>query len=129
MQIIYPSADITGLVVKGAGSQTADLQQWQNSSASVLAKVTAGGSIFATELKVTAGNSLGDSGGVGSYLVANTTNMSVITRTATNIGLIVKGVASQTANLQEWQNSSSTVMAHVDSSGNAKFASIDGGSA
>jgi hypothetical protein len=47
----------------------------------------------------------------------------------TSIASIVRGLASQTANLQEWQNSSSTVMAYVDSSGNAKFVSIDGGSA
>jgi hypothetical protein len=48
---------------------------------------------------------------------------------AASVPSIVRGKASQSANLQEWQNSSSTVMAYVDSSGNAKFVSIDGGSA
>jgi hypothetical protein len=33
-------------------------------------------------------------------------------------GLIVRGSASQTANLQEWQNSSSTALAYMDASGN-----------
>jgi hypothetical protein len=32
-------------------------------------------------------------------------------------GLIVQGAASQTANLQEWQNSSTTVLSFIDSSG------------
>lgn len=33
----------------------------------------------------------------------------------------IRGSASQTANLQEWQNSAGTVLAHVDASGDAKF--------
>lgn len=37
---------------------------------------------------------------------------------ATTKGLIVKAAASQSANLQEWQNSASTVISKVDSSGN-----------
>lgn len=36
---------------------------------------------------------------------------------ASTIGLIVKGAASQSANLTEWQNSSATVLASVDASG------------
>ena len=37
--------------------------------------------------------------------------------TAANIGLVVKGAASQSGNLQEWQNSSATILAKVDSAG------------
>lgn len=36
---------------------------------------------------------------------------------STRIGLIIKGATSQTANLQEWQNSSSVVLASVTASG------------
>lgn len=38
--------------------------------------------------------------------------------------LILKGASSQTANLQEWQNNSSTVLAAVDPSGNVSGASF-----
>lgn len=37
--------------------------------------------------------------------------------TATDIGLIVEGAASQSANLQEWHNNASTVLASVSSAG------------
>lgn len=36
---------------------------------------------------------------------------------ASGIGLVVKGAASQSANLQEWQNSSGTVLSAVDENG------------
>ena len=36
---------------------------------------------------------------------------------AANIGLIVRGAASQTANLQEWQDSAGTVLARIESTG------------
>ena len=36
----------------------------------------------------------------------------------TNIGLIVQGIASQSANLQEWQNSSEFVLTRIDANGN-----------
>ena len=39
--------------------------------------------------------------------------------------LIVQGYASQTANLQEWQNSSATALAYVDASGNSYFNSVN----
>lgn len=38
--------------------------------------------------------------------------------TAATVALIVKGAASQTANLQEWQNSAATVVASVSPAGN-----------
>ena len=41
----------------------------------------------------------------------------IVTAAATK-GLIVQGAASQTANLQEWQNSAGTALAFMDASGN-----------
>ena len=38
--------------------------------------------------------------------------------TSATKGLVIKGAASQTANLQEWQNSSGTILAYVDAAGN-----------
>ena len=37
---------------------------------------------------------------------------------STNIPLIVHGAASQSANLQEWQNSAGAILAEVDNTGN-----------
>jgi len=47
---------------------------------------------------------------------------------ATTKPIVVKGAASQTANLQEWQNSSGTVLAYIDASGNLTAANVTGGS-
>jgi hypothetical protein len=43
---------------------------------------------------------------------------------STTKGLVVRGAASQSANLQDWQDSSSTVLAKIDSTGNATAASF-----
>ncbi len=76
----------------------------------------------------TAANYMAGRLGVGATLTSGA--MAQVTNTtAADKAFIIKGAASQTGNLQEWQNSSSTIMAYVDSSGNAKFVSIDGGSA
>jgi len=96
-----------GLVIKGAASQTANLQEWQNSAGVVLATVSNGGTI-----KSGAFASPTDS---GAYINFNSTSgaMLVGTRAASNIGIIIKGEASQTGDLQQWRNSAGTVLAAV----------------
>jgi hypothetical protein len=49
--------------------------------------------------------------------VSTPAQASITPRSAGTTGLIVKGVASQATNLQEWQNSSGTVVARVNGSG------------
>ena len=44
--------------------------------------------------------------------------LAVYTTATTTVGAVIRGAASQTANLQEWQNSSGTNLAKVDASGN-----------
>lgn len=44
---------------------------------------------------------------------------------ATDKGLIVKGAAAQSANLQEWQNSVGSTLVSIDSSGNITLAGAD----
>ncbi len=58
----------------------------------------------------------------GSALVVNGTSTFngaavIANQAAGSVGLTVKGAASQTANLQEWQNSAGTVVSYVDSVG------------
>lgn len=126
-----------GMVIRGVASQTANLQEWQDSTGAVLANIMSNGSLFvnstgtandpitiqrasATRFKVdpygnvfagalTAGNTVN--------AIAGTT-LGIYTATASNIGLIIRGAASQSANLQEWQNSSGTILSKIDVSGN-----------
>ena len=68
---------------------------------------------------------LNQSGGlVGIGVAPPLSKFHVVNDIAANVGAIVKGAASQSADLTEWQNSSSTVLAKVDSSGNASFPAI-----
>jgi hypothetical protein len=100
-----------GIIIRGAASQTANLQEWQNSAGTVLARINAGGVIKSSILAgLTDGYSLiqfnYDTNGVG-----------ITTGAAAQKGLIIRGAASQTANLQEWQNSAGTVLASIASTG------------
>jgi hypothetical protein len=126
---IKPLASNIGLVVRGASSQTANLQEWQNSSGTVLAKVTSTGML---DITPSSGSTISfrDSGGgltfwggnssyymnVGLYMTGGSWadgRLGVDTQGAANKGIVIRGTASQTANLQEWQNSSGTVNAYM----------------
>jgi hypothetical protein len=54
---------------------------------------------------------------IGPAALVNGQQLNVTSQSATNIGILIKGAASQTADLQEWQNSAGTVLAKVDSAG------------
>jgi hypothetical protein len=53
----------------------------------------------------------------------DTTNV-ITVGVATTKGLVIKGAASQSANLQEWQNTGGTVLSSIDSAGNHVAASF-----
>ena len=162
--ITSSSASVKGLIIKGASSQSADLQQWQDSSSSVLASISSSGLLDLSAVNGTwspvivsnIGDKIGlwNAGGAASFgfgiqasrtvaFVPSGSGFSVrkavasgdkssgtdavvlfetgaITQTLSSAsvkGLVIKGASSQTANLQEWQNSSGTVLAKVNSSG------------
>jgi hypothetical protein len=54
----------------------------------------------------------------GSQSAVADTSLSVLSTYTTQKGLVVKAIASQSANLTEWQNSAGTVLASVTASGN-----------
>jgi hypothetical protein len=112
-QVTATSATQVGAVIRGAASQSADLLQIQNSAGGTVAKITSSGD--ASFGAVALGN--GTIYGSSSWLNIGLTN-------ATQIGAIVKGAASQSANLQEWQNSGGTVLASISSAGASNFASV-----
>jgi hypothetical protein len=114
----------TALIVKAMTSQTADLQQWQNSSGTVLTSIEAPGII-----RLFASDPTG-----GAYLNWSGTAANKLRGTGpTSTPLVVQGQASQTANLQEWQNSSGTSVAslnangHIVSAGNYSTTSVTQG--
>ena len=98
--LIQPDAatDI-GLTVQGATSQSANLQEWQNSAGTAVASISANGN-----LQINAANGVTAS----AVTVKGTSNFD--TGQTSQVGVIVKGRAGQTANLQEWQNSAGNVL-------------------
>jgi hypothetical protein len=73
------TASTVGLSVKGAASQTANLQEWQNSSNTVLAKITASGALDVTAITVNGAalNTLpSQTGNSGKYLTTDGNNAS-----------------------------------------------------
>lgn len=135
-QIQPPLSASIGLVVKGLDSQTGDLQQWQDSSGTILTKIMSNGSLFvnstgtsndpitiqrasATRFKVDPyGNVFAIALTAGDVVNAiSGTTAGIYTGTASNIGLVIKGSVSQTANLQEWQDSSGNILVRIASSG------------
>jgi hypothetical protein len=126
---------LPSLVVTGITSQTGDLQQWRNESNQVLNRVLSnsnmllGNSSIAHDAYISfvgAGSNRnagirwgGDAAGSDQFnLTTNTTdgdlNLNILGATRT---FNIRGAASQSANLQEWQSSAGSILARVDSVG------------
>jgi hypothetical protein len=130
-----------GLIVQGAASQSANLTEWQNSAGTVLAYVTSAGAIHAQSIRSgtlaariewDATDWLRLVGGSGTLLdhaiafgpgyasrinpSANGSILLVAGSTAT-VPSIIRGAASQTANLTEWQNSAAAVLTRMGANG------------
>jgi hypothetical protein len=99
------SAATVPLTVQGASGQTADILAIQNNGATNLAVFSSTGT-FRTAGLITAGNVTDVLG-----------QLSVYTTAASRIGAVIRGAASQTGNLQEWQSSAGSILARVDSVG------------
>jgi hypothetical protein len=110
------------IVARGVASQTANLQEWQDSSGNVLFQVEPAGGIRVkntggnTQFSASAGGIYGVSLGLASSF-SNTAVLALQPFGATTTGAIVRGAASQSANLQEWQTSAGSVVAQVNSAG------------
>ena len=178
-----PPTTTTGgkLVVQGWASQTANLQEWQDSAGTVLTKVDSSGNLTVqhtgnASLTLYSTNSTGTQlnfgnggsnaqlsvdpvgGGIRYFLsgsekarlnttgtfqinsatntvgtvekfrvntpttVDNAANAILSTSATTSKGLVIQGIASQAANLQEWQDSTGAILASVSAAGN--FATV-----
>jgi hypothetical protein len=106
LSVVSTNAATIAQVVRGAASQTADLLQLQDSAGNVYMGFTAFGGMT---------SNLG-----GSYPA----RWSVGAGSSSVIGMIVRGAASQSANLQEWQNSGGTALATVSAAGVGRFENV-----
>ncbi len=183
LEINVPSAANLGLIVRGAASQTASLQEWQNSSGTTLLRVNQNGTIQnitgnanaflssttlglaggggiqvqsgsdlnlttsgvgqivlttggSARFRVTDGGvamvgSSGTAGTVEKFRVNTPTTVDNLAATilstgaTTSKGLVVQGAASQTANLQEWQDSSGTILTRVNADGSIALGGVN----
>jgi hypothetical protein len=83
---------------------------------------------YASDMRIGTGTSstpvmtLSTSGNIGiGTATPGTAQLAVINDAATDAALVVKGAASQSGNLQEWQNSAGTVVASISSTGVPSF--------
>jgi hypothetical protein len=107
--------DATGTIplsIKGFASQTANHFEVLAGGGNTLFRVNSTG-YGVTPLGFISG---------GTTMPTNARN-AMYTAATTSIGLVIQGAASQSANLQEWQNSAGTVMASVGPIGSASFSS------
>jgi hypothetical protein len=102
--VTAPSADAIAVLVRGASSQSADLQQWGNNAGTAVASVNFGGGIRGNSFRSITATSIG-------------AMFAGIPFDINSVGAIIRGNASQAANLQEWQNSAGTVIARIASNG------------
>ena len=117
--VLTNNAAIVPVTVQGFASQTANLQEWQNSAGTVLARVSSSG-LFSSAVGYTNGAN------TGAYIETGSNTLVLLQRIAGTVGVVVKGAASQTANLQEWQDSSGNILAQISSAGAMTFRANDG---
>ena len=128
--ILNDAAANVGLIIKGAASQSASLQQWQNSSGTVLSSFSSAGRLAINTSSDAGGRALyvvQPNGGYGSVFEGTGTvpNVSIYAASG-GVGLVVAGAASQSANLQEWQDNSSTILSRIRSDGMGLFPKVYG---
>jgi hypothetical protein len=108
--IISQATGTVGLIIKGMASQTANLQEWQNSAGTVLSSINSSGDATLNQLTVNTNNTVYFGTNSGIYA----TTVGIKTYNDANIALVVQSTGpTQTANLQEWRNSAGTKLAAV----------------
>ena len=107
----------------GAGTKAV---RWNSSTGEfTYADTTAGGATPAGSNKQVQYNNSGSFGGAAGVEIGNTNNRLLIqSQSTTELPLILKMAASQTANIMSFQNSSGTELSYVDKEGNAYFNGI-----
>ena len=90
------------IAIRAVASQSSSLTEWQNSAGTVLAKINqVGSAVF------------------GNATLSAIGNLNAFSSDTAAIPLVVQSIAGQTADLQQWQNSTSTVLLGLNN--NASF--------
>jgi hypothetical protein len=98
--VMTGAAGVTGVIVQGAASQTANLQEWQDSAGVALASVSAAGTINATDIRVNGSSIAGQWAGTGSDIYnANAGNVGIGT-SAPSTALSFGGNAAKTIGME-----------------------------
>jgi len=106
--VVNPAASTIGAVIRAAASQTADLTQWQNSAGSVLSYIRNDGLLNTPAV-------LSNYTWIGGF--QSGVSVGITPAVLNEKALVIKSLASQTADLTQWINSTGTVLAKVDSTG------------
>jgi len=85
------SAATTGAIIRGAASQTANLQEWQDSAGTVLNRINSAGQIVASSRSVFGGATSIVSGMI----------IAAVSQEVAATPILARGAASQTADLQQ----------------------------
>lgn len=104
--ITAQATNVVPITVRAIASQTTPLQIWQNSSSVAVGQITTAGAMF-----------LRDTLAVGSSSTSTTSYLFINQSSSSIKGVEVKAASGSTANLQEWQNSSSTAQTWISPSG------------
>ena len=124
-----------GISVVGASGQSQNLLEFANISGNILAQINAnGGAVFNengldTDFRVegdaTTHLIFADASAEGVMFGTSTdlsSRVGIVPNAATDIGLVIKAAASQTASLTEWQNSSAALLLSIGELGQIRVA-------
>jgi hypothetical protein len=111
-------------IVRGAASQTANLFEAQNNAGSALSRIDSAGNMYANGFITS--RYITDINSTTPYIDFTGNKLTINSRNAAYVGLVVQGVASQTANLFEIQDSSSNILAQISSAGAVTLRANDG---
>lgn len=116
-QIVGETTNVVPLTIRAVASQSVPLQSWQNSSSANVAIISTSGS-FSTSGYLN----------IGSMSVVSNVAASINIINSSHKGMVVRSAPSQTANIQEWQDSSGSVIASINKDGDFQARRIDCGS-
>jgi hypothetical protein len=116
--VIPSSASTVGAVIRGAASQSANYFEIQDSAGSTAVRIASSGQLLAPSytsgaFQVTSAGAMS----VGTSSAVTTTQLLVSSTAATNLGVVIKGAASQSGDLLQVQDSASNIVASIGSSG------------
>ena len=117
--VVNSAAGNIGIVVRGAASQSSNLQEWQNSSGTNLATITSSGQVFTPQVFA---RYFTNRTNTGAYFDSELVSGSFVLdqRTTTAVNLITRAVASQSADLVQLQDSSGNILNAFDNQGNQR---------